>query len=61
MGDQPVDWAALFDMIGECAVQGLLNIVITLSFLVATLLLILTLIYPRLVLKMAGPLFEEGK
>jgi hypothetical protein len=51
---------ALLDMIGECVAQGLLSIVITVSFLVATLLLILALIYRRQVLKMAGPSVEEG-
>jgi hypothetical protein len=38
---------ALFDMIGEFVAQGKVGIVITVSFLVATLLLILVLIYRR--------------
>ena len=38
---------ALFDMIGEFVAQGTIGIMITVSFLVATLLLILTIIYCR--------------
>jgi hypothetical protein len=38
---------ALFDMIGEFVAQGLFTIVITVSFLVATALLVLVLIYRR--------------
>jgi hypothetical protein len=48
------DWAVnlliflgLFDIIGEFVAQGKLGIVITVSFLVATLLLIVALIYRR--------------
>jgi hypothetical protein len=35
----------LFDMLGEFVAQGSISIVITISFLVATLLLVLTLVY----------------
>ncbi|HEX6384509.1 MAG TPA: hypothetical protein VF177_07555 [Anaerolineae bacterium] len=38
---------ALFDMVGEFVAQGRLDIVITISFIVATLLLILAVIYRR--------------
>jgi hypothetical protein len=38
---------ALFDMIGEFIAQGRIDIVITVSFLVATILLILALLYRR--------------
>jgi hypothetical protein len=42
---------ALFDIIGEFVAQGTLTIAITVSFLVATILLILTLLYRRQELK----------
>jgi hypothetical protein len=38
---------AVVDIVGECAAQGTLSIVVTVSFLVATLLLILALLYRR--------------
>lgn len=38
---------ALFDMVGEFVAQGRISIVITVSFLVATVLLVLTLFYRR--------------
>lgn len=38
---------ALFDMIGEFVAQGKIMIVMTVSFLVATILLVLTLLYRR--------------
>jgi hypothetical protein len=43
---------ALFDIVGECVAQGKISIVITVSFVVATLLLILTLVYRRQVMKL---------
>lgn len=42
---------ALFDIIGEFVAQGKISIVITVSFLVATILLILALLYRRQELK----------
>jgi hypothetical protein len=45
---------ALFDIIGEFVAQGVISIVITVSFLVATLLLILTLVYRRQEMKNVG-------
>jgi hypothetical protein len=42
---------ALFDIIGEFIAQGKISIVITVSFLVATILLILALLYRRQKLK----------
>jgi membrane-bound ClpP family serine protease len=45
---------ALFDVVGECVAQGLFTIVITVSFLVATLLLSLTIVYRWQVVKTVG-------
>jgi hypothetical protein len=45
---------ALVDLVGECVAQGLFTFVITVSFLVATLLLILTLVYRWQVEKLIG-------
>lgn len=42
---------ALFDIVGEFVAQGKIRITLTVSFLVATLLLILTLFYRRQGLK----------
>lgn len=45
---------ALFDIVGEFVAQGKLAIVVTLSFLVAVLLLILTLMYRRQIGQRSG-------
>lgn len=42
---------ALFDIVGEFVAQGGISIVITLSFVVAVILLVLTLLYRRRELK----------
>jgi hypothetical protein len=46
---------ALFDIAGEFVAQGRISIVITVSFIVATILLVLTLIYRRQEAKRAQP------
>jgi hypothetical protein len=54
MGMNQKPWAinlilvlAMFDIIGEFVAQGKIGIVITLSFIIATLLLILAMLYRR--------------
>ena len=46
---------ALFDIVGEFVAQGRIDIVITVSFVVATILLVLTLIYRRQEARRARP------